>query len=154
MSEREEYVREYKLYMARLDQMAKALRELDDDWAARFVSSVRRQIDHQDVDAWGPSPKQSAILEDLKRKYGKALFNEAARRELLQKREEFLERLRQLREAARAAGDKWLDGFLDSIDVQIEKRKPLSRKQKDALKKSLVKYKLAHESQYDRRGIK
>lgn len=145
---RDEYIREYKLYLTQLGDMVEALRELGDERGAKFVESVRRQVDHQDVDSWGPSPKQSAVLEDIKRRHGDVLFDDSKRRKLVEKREEFLERLRKLYNAAK--DDGWMRNFLKSIGKQIKKGQPLSARQKDVLRKALEKHKLASES-YDRR---
>ena len=149
MSGRDEYAREYKRYLANLEEMADALRELGDDRGAKFVDSVRRQVDHQDIDSWGPSPKQSAVLEDIKRKHGDVLFDPSKRRELLKKREAFLGRLRELYKASK--DDAWMRKFLDSVADQIKKGRPLSNKQKGVLRKALEKYRLASDSSYDRR---
>lgn len=143
MSEYGEYVREYQLYLARLDSMATALRELGDTWAASFVDSLHGYISRQGVNQWGPSAKQSETLRKIEERHGDLLTNAAKRRDVVKRRAEFMVRFEQLKSAVDAANDTWLKGFLQTVEQNMKQSRPLSPKQKATLNQALHRYKIA-----------
>ena len=152
MSERSEYIREKKIFEDKLGDTATALAELGDTWAAQFVDSLKRQIERQGVGSWGPSLKQDEILDKIKVQYGELLYDAAKRKDLIHRREMFMERFKNLQKVAESEKDEWLINFLGNTERWIAKGISLSSKQKDTLQKSFRKYKIASERySYDHR---
>lgn len=143
MSEYGEYAFELRDYIAELNTMSKALFELGDDWSAEFVLSVMRQLSRQSAEKWFITLKQSEKLREIKSKYGNLLFDFAKRRDLIARRKVFKEKLEKLLEAAEKNNDEWLKDFINSINLQITRQKPLSPKQKETLQRSFHKYRIA-----------
>jgi hypothetical protein len=147
MSERGEYKREFDYYLRDLRRTHDALVELGATRDAEFVRSFIQHVSRQGPESWGLSPRQQDVLTKIRATHGDLLTNEAKRKELVERRAHFKERLVQLKAKAEEAKDTWLLGFLANVERQIGSGRSLSDRQKETLQTNLRRYKVG----YDRR---